>query len=309
MPDARRPRIEIGVASEYGRLRRVAMRLAAPFPSRRRQLGLLRQLDVPTLHQVARWRHQRFDAELVREQQRGFAQLLEHHDVTVDWLAPEHGLVAQHFPRDIGFAIDHVLFVARPRRSFREREIAGLRPLLERTDRVAYLDSGTIEGGDVMLHTDTVLVGTGEETDPDGIDSLRDALEGNGIDRDLVTLGFAHRGTIHLDDNLTIVGPDLAVAYPPAFDAPSRRWIDQHLEVIAVTRAEWHDLHVNVFVIAPDTVVVETDAYRLAAQLEARGVTVHAVPYREVNRLPGGFRCTTLPLRRDSSPPPTPYRS
>jgi len=63
-------------------------------------------------------------------------------------------------------ATDGVLVVARPRRAFRRRELAGLRPLLACFSRVAHLDMGTIEGGEIMLRDGAVLVAWGRRRHP-----------------------------------------------------------------------------------------------------------------------------------------------
>ncbi|MFD5099848.1 hypothetical protein [Streptomyces albidochromogenes] len=41
---------------------------------------------------------------------------------------------------------------------------------------IAHLDEGTIEGGDIILHTGTVRVGLGEETSPAGVRARQRAL-------------------------------------------------------------------------------------------------------------------------------------
>lgn len=295
--------VKVSVPSEYGTLRAVVMCLANRYPEGRGLLDELREVDGPTLHQLRRWRHERYDCKLVHNQQRAFIDVLEGRGVQVLLAEQQAGIVSQHYTRDIAFAIDEVLFVARPRRDFRQRELGGIRTLLARLSRVAQLDTGTIEGGDVMLHGDRVLVGLGEETSRDGAEALARALEREGVDRPVVTLEFAERGTIHLDDELNIVAPDLALVYRPAFTPASRRWIDDHLEPIEVSEDERRALRVNAFALAPNLVVVERGAERIAAEIERRGIETIRLDYAEVNRLPGSFRCTTLPIRRDADVP------
>ena len=55
----------------------------------------------------------------------------------------------------------------------------------------------------------------------------------------------------------------------------------------------------NIFSIAEDIVVVEEHFTRLKAWLEEQGITVETVPYREISKMGGLLRCSTLPLVRD----------
>ncbi len=291
--------LTIDVGSEYGRLRTVLMCRANPCPPGRNVREDLTGIDLPMVHQLLRWRHDRYDVGRVHEQQDAFIELLRSRGVEVVLADNQADIVSQHYTRDIGFAVDHVFVVARPRRAFRQRELAGIRSLTTRMSRVAHLDMGTIEGGDVMLHDGHVLVGRGEETSADGIDALRWVLDQHGVDREIITLEFAHRGVIHLDDELTIVAPGLALAHLESFTAGSRAWIEGHLDVVEVTDRELRELQVNALAVAPGTVVVEQGSERIAEVLTSHGVEVLRLDYSEVNRLPGSFRCTTCPLMRE----------
>jgi N-dimethylarginine dimethylaminohydrolase len=298
--------IRVHVDSEYGELRDVVMCLAQPM-----QLtwGYLRALDVATLHQLRTNRWRPYDHRVVWRQQETVIGVLEEHGATVHVVEGTSGDIGQHYTRDIGFAIDDTFFVARPRRLGRQRELVDLRPLVGRLSRVRHLDWGTIEGGDVMLHDRHVLVGLGEETHPAGVEALTYQLRQAGSERQVVTLRFAHRGVIHLDTKLNIVGPGVAVVYPPAFTAQSMRWIERHFDLIVATRDETRSVAINTFSLGPRTVLMAEGSERLAGQVELRGLKPVLVDYSEVTKLPGSLRCTTLPLARvpgDASRPVLP---
>jgi len=287
--------IRVQADSEYGELLDVAMCLAQPMQLSWRYL---QSLDLAAIHQLRTNRWRRYDHRLVWRQQEAVIEVLEQHGANVHLVQGTTGDIGQHYTRDIGFTIDDTFFVARPRRLGRQREIVDLRPLLNRLDRITHLDWGTIEGGDVMLHDGCVLVGLGEETHPAGVEALTYRLRERGSAREVVTLNFAHRGVIHLDTKLNIVGPRVALVYPPAFTPASMRWIEQHFDLIVATKAETRSVAVNTFSLAPETVLMAEGAERLAAQVEQRGIKPILVDYSEVTKLPGSLRCTTLPLRR-----------
>ena len=67
-----------------------------------------------------------------------------------------------------------------------------------------------------------------------------------------------------------------------------------------LTTEEMYAMNSNVFSISEDVVVVEEHFYRLIRHLRDRwGMTVETVPYREISKMGGLLRCSTLPLRRD----------
>jgi N-dimethylarginine dimethylaminohydrolase len=55
---------------------------------------------------------------------------------------------------------------------------------------------------------------------------------------------------------------------------------------------------VGLLALAPDQIILDSRADRIAAELTARGITPIPIDYGEVTNFPGGFRCATLPLVR-----------
>ncbi|WP_405893433.1 arginine deiminase family protein [Streptomyces sp. NBC_01527] len=280
--------------SEYGTLRRVAMRHAGDFT---------RDLDGPGVHPVlarqqttSTWTE--YSPSTVRAQQDTLIHLLRSRGTEVILFDEAPGCSAQHYPRDIAFVIDHVLVMARLNSDHRHPEAAALTQLVAGVPDVVHLDGGTIEGGDVMLHADSVLVGLSEETSPAGIKALQAALARHGVEREVRPVDFAVDGIVHLDDHFNIVAPDTALIHRGVFPAAQLRWFDQHFDLIDVSDDEALDVQTNVVAIAPDTVVVAAGSDRVAAQLAARGLEVLTIDYSEVTRIPGSLRCTTLPLNR-----------
>ncbi|MFF4205632.1 dimethylarginine dimethylaminohydrolase family protein [Streptomyces sp. NPDC001668] len=280
--------------SEFGTLRQVAMRYAGDFT---------RDLDGPDVHPVlARQRATSmwapYDTSTVRAQQDNLIGLLRSRGTEVILLDEAPGCSAQHFPRDIGFVIDDVLVMARLNSDHRRPEADALAHLFAEAPNVVQLDEGTIEGGDVMLHRDSLLVGLSEETSPAGIKALQAALTGRGLDREVTPIPFSVDGIVHLDDHFTIVAPDTALIHRTVFPPAQVRWFEERFDLIEVTDDEALAVQANVLAIAPDTVIVAAGSDRIAGQLTARGLEVLAVDYSEVTKVPGSLRCTTLPLNR-----------
>lgn len=239
-----------------------------------------------------------YDYVRVREQQQGLIQVLRDHGVTVLLLDNVPGVSSQHYTRDIAFCIDDAFFVARMGTRYREPEQRALATLLPRLSKVVRLERGRIEGGDVMLYGDNVLVGLGEATDTEGVDALRHKLAELGNPREVVAISFAHRGVIHLDTKFNVVGNNVALIARKSFRPDTVRWFERHFDLIEATDEETSGLGINTFAIGGGRVIVRETSGRLAKLIQDKGLTPILVDYSEVTHWPGSFRCTTLPLER-----------
>lgn len=59
-----------------------------------------------------------------------------------------------------------------------------------------------------------------------------------------------------------------------------------------------YEMNTNIFSISPQKAVIDSTFTRLQGWLGRRGIDTITVPYREVSKLGGLLRCTTLPLQR-----------
>ncbi|MEU2032555.1 dimethylarginine dimethylaminohydrolase family protein [Nocardia amamiensis] len=286
----------VRVDSEFGHLRSVVMRYAGPVT-----LDLSGSLDPVLTRQLETSRWAPYSPERVRAQQGRFIDLLRNHGVEVVLADQVSGSYGQHYTRDLGFVVDDVFVVSRLNSRRRQGEFSGVRRLCEQIDKVAYLDAGTIEGGDVMLHDGFVLVGLSEETSPDGVDALRYRLDMLGIERKVKPIEFVCRGIVHLDDHFNIVAPEVALVHTRVFDEAQMNWFASYFDLVPVTSEEASAVELNALALAPGVVVVAERSERIAAELDARGIEVIPVDYSEVTRIPGAFRCSTLPLVRSST--------
>lgn len=217
--------------------------------------------------------------------------------VTLHWAEPAE-VRLQLYTRDMGFVVDDVFFSARPASAVRRAEQAGLAGLLPRLSRVCELDAGHIEGGDVLVTEDDVLVGLGDSTDAEGLESFRRALAAQGIDRRVVPIEFAHRGVVHLDVHVTLAGPRTGLYNPKSFTPAARSYLESRFDLIEVTEDEARGLLINTVALAPDELLIQSGHDRVAAELESRGITPVPIDYSEITRFPGGLHCSTLPLVR-----------
>ncbi|VAW86936.1 hypothetical protein MNBD_GAMMA17-1500 [hydrothermal vent metagenome] len=289
--------IKINVRSEIATLKTVVMCFANPvnMASIFKHSGI----DLPLIYQL--WHNKFnpfFDDEKVRCQQQKFIDILSSHGVQVLLADQIFDCGTQHYTRDIGFAIDDVFFIANPRRYYRKRELDGITNLLSQFSKVSTIDDGVIEGGDVIVDEKYVIIGLGEETNKRGIKCLKNKMKENNIEREIVLLEFSHRGVIHLDTKFNIPAKGIALIHPKSFDSKSLKWLESKFDLIEATDREMKNIEINTFSISPKKIVMQKQSTRLAALLEEKGVEVIFVDYSEVLKLPGSFRCTTLPLER-----------
>jgi N-dimethylarginine dimethylaminohydrolase len=257
-------RIHVNVRSEFDRLKVVAMRWAIPHRTSWRDVVSLLNPSVRAQMRHNAWADYRY--ALVRTQQQR--------------------------------VIDDVFFVGRMGTRYREPEQEPLAALAPRLSKVVRLEQGRIEGGDVMLYGDTVLVGLSEATDAAGVAELRRQLAALHSPRDVIPIPFSHRGVIHLDTKFNIVADHCALFTRGSFPPDTRRWMEQHFDLIEATDAETRGLEINTVALGGGHIVVSAQRERLATCLAQRGLTPIPVDYSEVTRWPGSFRCTTLPIER-----------
>ena len=233
-----------------------------------------------------------WNRDLFVRQQEGFFAVLERHGVTLHRVAPDPALLWQTYTRDAGFVVgDTLYYCARRGLPDRNGEIDHIRaalgaeagPFVEITD-------GRIEGGDVLVHDGMAYVGVSARSRPAGIAEL-----GRHVEVVPLMLG-TH--VMHLDCKMTILPKGLALIYPPVFAPEDFDMLRKRFRLIALTEAECASMASNVFVINPETIVVDPSHARIIERLREEGLNVEEVDYSEPIALCGSFRCSTMPLHR-----------
>ena len=166
-----------------------------------------------------------------------------------------------------------------------------------------------------MPWNDDIFVGYSEQKDFDkykvsrtnkaGVEFLKDlfpnkkvhAFELNKSDDD------AHKNALHLDCCFQPIGLDQAIIYKGGFKnvADYDFLVDQFGQdnLIEITAEEMYQMNSNVFSISPEVIVSDASFLRLNEELRSRGFIVEQVDYKEVGKMEGLFRCSTMPIIRD----------
>ena len=224
----------------------------------------------------------------------------------------------QVFSRDVGFVIDDKIIVSNIIPD-RQEEIDAYEDIYRQIhDKQIYNlpEAVHVEGGDVVLYKNFIFLGQYDFPDYSQVKTARtnrlavDYLKMIFPQRTIVPLNLLksdtdpYQGILHLDCTFMPVGEDKAIIYRRGFMNPRDA---EHLiemfgpeNVFEVSTEEMYNMNTNVFSIAPDVVVTEEHFTRLNRHLREKwGMTVETVPYREISKMGGLLRCSTLPLRRD----------
>ena len=113
-----------------------------------------------------------------------------------------------------------------------------------------------------------------------------------------------YEGVLHLDCTFNPIGKDKCIIYKNGFVDES----DYELIVdifgeencFNITDEEMFEMNPNIFSISPEVVVSDKTFIRMNNHLrDVWGFTVEEIPYREVSKMGGLLRCSTMPLVRE----------
>lgn len=240
------------------------------------------------------YKNQNINVKTALQQHEYFVKILEDHQIEVIQLPSQPDLYEQVFTRDIGFTIDHQLFIGSMSEKVRKQETDVLRRWAGRNNiEVEEELPSSIEGGDIVLDGATVWVGETKRTSRQAIRELQSRLP----DHQVVPVPL--RGDIlHLDCVFNMIDESTAILYPPAFTKNSMEAITARYKVIEVTKKEQFTMGPNVLSIGNRKVISLPQNERLNTQLEKYGFHVIPVDLSEIIKSGGSFRCCTLPLKR-----------
>ncbi len=223
----------------------------------------------------------------------------------------------QVFSRDVGFVIDDKIIVSNiiPDRQAEIDAYENVYRNIHYKNIYNLPEAVHVEGGDVVLYNDVIFLGQYNFADYPSLKTARtnalalDYLKMIFPDRTIIPLNLRkndtdpYDGILHLDCTFMPVGRGKAIIYRDGFINPRDA---DHLvgffgkeNVFELTKEEMYWMNSNIFSISEDVVVVEEHFTRLKAWLEGLGITVETVPYREISKMGGLLRCSTLPLVRE----------
>ena len=226
------------------------------------------------------------DVDLARRQWQGYVDALRAEGWETIEVPPADDCPDAVFVEDTVVMYGDLAVVTRPGADERKPETAATEATLRDLGyRIARIEApGTLDGGDVLKHGNTVWVGLGGRTNREGLDQLAAHLAPLGAR----TVGVPVSLVLHLKSAVTALPDGTVLGYPPLVDDPSA-W-ERFLEVPEEPGA-------HVVVLDASTVLMSTSAPATRALLEDRGLRVVAVDISEYEKLEGCVTCLSVRLR------------
>jgi N-dimethylarginine dimethylaminohydrolase len=248
------------------------------------------------------------NAELTKKQQAEHAQLvqiLQKYGVEIIQPIQIEDAESQVFTRDPCTVIGDKLFINNLGECWdkRDDEKLGLREIIAQLpkDKVVEVPKGIkLEGGNILLADDKVLVGQGiNSSKTQAIEFLKKHL-GDKFDVIPIYLTFdgAENFIQHLDMVLGLISDKHALAYTDGIREKSTAELQKHFQIIDVGAQEQTELATNVLCPQPGVVIAQTRHKRLASIMNSKGFRVETLDFTEILQNAGGIHCVTCPLER-----------
>lgn len=234
--------------------------------------------------------------EALLEEQKNFWETLRNHNVEVLEAQLVEWAKGQMFTRDLAFVIGDKFFISNMRKENRATAIKGWEPIISKIDKTKIIKVPSdiyLEGGDVLVDNKTVFVGISERTNIEGVQFLKETL---GSDYTVIPLQLKPK-FLHLDVVFTIINPNLALIYKEGMEQDSYEQLEKY-QKIEINQKEQFELGTNVFVVKPQTIIMNKNHTRIQKELEKLHLTVIPLEMTETAKDGGAFRCTTCPLER-----------
>lgn len=228
------------------------------------------------------------------EQHENFVKTLEKYGVHVIKLPVKEHFPEQVFTRDIGFTIGKMIFVSDMAHKIRQGEEDVFKEWLEQ-EKISYFNlvADEIEGGDVIVHHNTVYVGVSNRTNEKAIEHLQSLLP----HYDVTKIPFTEK-YLHLDCVFNIISEHEALVYSHALKKNELKLLSDRFDLIEVSEEEQFTLGTNVLSIGGKRIISLPVNKQVNQQLRDRGYEIIEVDITEIIKSGGSFRCCTLPILR-----------
>lgn len=224
----------------------------------------------------------------------------------------------QVFARDVAFVIEDKMIISNiiPDRADEQEAYRHIFEKVEWRKIINLPDTAHVEGGDVIVWNGFLFIGTcfsedyrnykTARTNEYAIEILKEYFPKKRIiDLELKKNDTVpYEGILHLDCAFNPIGRDKCIIYKNGFVDESDYELITDIfgeeNCFHVTDQEMFEMNPNVFSISPDVVVSDKAFKRMNNHLRDEwGITVEEIPYREISKMGGLLRCSTLPLVRD----------
>lgn len=194
----------------------------------------------------------------------------------------------QVFVRDVAFKVDNIWCICNMAEKIRQNETAEFQKFLKSRGKSFYKFKSKIEGGDVLVFSQTIFVGISSRTSIDAVNELSELFKSY----DIIPIKLK-KDILHLDCVLGIVDFDNAVVYPDGIEKKSLQLLKKLFNFIEITKEEYENMATN-FLKIDDKIFCETSNKRVNKLLKKLDVKVVEIEFDEFKKLGGSLRCCSL---------------
>jgi len=225
----------------------------------------------------------------------------------------------QVFSRDVAFVVDDKMIISNIIED-RADEQEAYKKIFEKVawrDIINLPESAHIEGGDVIVWNDFLFIGTCYDENYKNFKTARtnqyaiETLKEYFPNRRIIDLDLKKddknpsNGVLHLDCTFMPIGKDKCILYKEGFvkeiDFKLLLGIFGEENCFVITSQEAEDLTTNIFSIDESTIVSDKYFVRLNNHIREKwNFTVEEISYREISKMGGLLRCSTMPLVREN---------
>ncbi|WP_299480932.1 dimethylarginine dimethylaminohydrolase [uncultured Roseibium sp.] len=221
-----------------------------------------------------------------REEHALYVKALQEAGLTVDVLPSLEDYPDSCFVEDPAFCLPEGAIQLRPGAASRAGEGAQIRPALAaRFDDVVKLpEGGHVDGGDVLMLDDVILIGLSARTDRRGADDFSNILSNWGYSAEICE---TPEGVLHFKTACSTLGDGVILA--TGVMAESGFFGNRELVVVP----EGEEYAANVIRVN-DVVLVPEGYPKTRAAIEAAGFKSVVLPTHEARKVDGGLSCLSL---------------
>ena len=225
------------------------------------------------------------DAARFRSDHAHYMAVLERAGMKVDVLPALEEFPDSVFVEDPALCLPDLAVVLRPGAASREGEAAAIRPALENHyQTILQIEEGYVDGGDILMTDEAILVGLSARTNQAGFDELQEKLAPYGYQVEKVD---TPEGVLHFKTDCSLLDSNTILATYRLKDAACFGGF----KVLEVPRGEEtaaNSIRIN------DRVIVSEGFPKTAAMLEEAGYLVEIVPTQQAALVDGGPSCMSL---------------
>ncbi|QUH25934.1 dimethylarginine dimethylaminohydrolase family protein [Serpentinicella alkaliphila] len=234
------------------------------------------------------------DLKLALQQYENLVNTLKSHGVTIEFLNLT-GEPSQVFTRDIGFVVEDVLFISKMTENIRKTETMNILDFSKRNNLNTYIMENEIEGGDVLVHKNHVIIGIGDRSTGRAVEELEAFMKNSNLNYEIVPLTF-DKSKIHLDCVFNILDEETCIKSKGLYNPEAV--LNKFSKVIEVPDNELDSLAPNIVCLGNKNILTSNE--RFAKILSEKGYNSIFIDFTEIIKAQGSIGCVILPLTRMS---------